>query len=156
MKFSTICVILVTCIIIGCAGNTGRLYVDGEVTDIFESYQVLADHHYYYSGPDFYPRVIIGVQNDFTLEPGNFWKPVQLSEEQLRHWLNFPRPRVGYDFSRRGRNILGPDGERIGIWYPVRDWKDLALVRLYPDNKVSIGAPMEDHSGTSPFSGNMF
>ena len=82
----------------GCAGHWGRISSSRTVTETFQAYRILPDHRYYYSGPDAYPTAIIGIHKNFTLT-ARFWKPVDLTPERLRAWLNFGEIRVGDNFN---------------------------------------------------------
>lgn len=124
----------------GCAGNYGKVAPSREVTATFQAYEVLADHNYYYSGPDAEPFAVIGIHKNYTLA-SDFWKPVALTPDRLRGWLNFPRFRVGNDLNIYGARLVGPAGEAIGVWYAVRDWRVMGTVRLEADNRVVVTTP---------------
>jgi hypothetical protein len=125
---------------LACGANYGNLKYADEVKQTFESYKVLPDYRYYYSGSDAYPDVIIGIQKEYQLK-SELWKPVDLTAEQLKNWLNFPRQRVGYDQNRRGSHILGPAGETIGVYYANQDWRVWSSVKLEGDNLVVVSSP---------------
>jgi len=129
----------------GCAGSGsyGRLVPNDNVKKTFETYQLPINHAYYYSGPDAIPNALIGIQNGYHLE-SRFWKPVELTQDLLKRWLEWGHTRLGYDLSRNGSEILAPDGRQIGIWYAVRDWKDWATVKMIDDKTVNISPPLED------------
>jgi hypothetical protein len=113
---------------------------DNDVKQIFESYEVLPDYRYYYSGSDAYPNVIIGIKKEYQLQ-SELWKPVNLTADVLKNWLNFPRQRVGYDQNRRGSYILTPDGQQIGVYYANQDWRVWSSVKMEGDNLVMVSAP---------------
>ena len=128
-------------------GNSGRLSPNNNVKKIFETYQLLPNHTYYYSGPDTFPRVIIGIRNEYHLE-SNFWKPVELTHELLRRWLEMGgRSRDDYYPKKNGSDILAPDGGQIGVWYAVKNWKDRATVKMIDDKTVNVSPPLKDATG---------
>jgi hypothetical protein len=111
-----------------------------EATAIWHSYEILPNYHYYYSGPDSQPNYIIGIDDRYKLVT-EFWKPVDLTPDMLKNWFNYYRPRVGYSQSPYGAFITGPDGERIGLWYSVRDWRLTGSVTVGENNQVDITRP---------------
>ena len=129
----------------GCAGtgSYGRLVPNDNVKKAFETYQLPPNHAYYYSGPDAMPKALIGIRNEYHLE-SRFWKPVELTQDLLKRWLEWGHTRQGYDLSRNGSEILAPDGRQIGIWYAVRNWKDRATVKMIDDKTVNVSPPLED------------
>ena len=129
------------------SGNYGRLIPSDNVKKTFETYQLPPDHTYYYSGPDAFPRAIIGIRNEYHLE-SKFWKPVELTHELLKRWLEMGgRSRDDYYLNNNGSDILAPDGEKIGIWYAVKNWKDRATVKMIDGKTVNVSPPLKDQSG---------
>jgi hypothetical protein len=111
-----------------------------EATDIWHSYDIYPNYNYYYSGPDSQPNYIIGIDDTYRLV-SKLWKPVDLTPDMLKNWLNFTRPRVGYSQSPWGAFIVGPNGERIGLWYSVRDWRLTGSATLGDNNEVAVTTP---------------
>jgi hypothetical protein len=127
-------------------GQYGRLVPNDKVKNTFETYQLPPDYTYYYSGPDAYPKALIGIQNEYRLE-SKFWQPVDLTQTQLKRWLEMGgRPRPGYNLDRNGSDILAPDGRQVGIWYAVKNWKDRATVKMIDDKTVNISPPLENQN----------
>jgi hypothetical protein len=129
--------------LIGCAVTAGRkgsgITNSQEATDQWHSFEILPNHQYYYSGPDARPFYIIAIDDQYHLT-STLWKPIDLTPEQLKKWINIP-PRVGYDPQLYGANIAGPNGERIGLWYSVRDWRNTGSASLGENNRVTVTAP---------------
>jgi hypothetical protein len=126
-------------LIISCAGMSySGLRMSGEVNNLFESYQVLEDYNYYYSGPDARPHAILGVHKDYTLR-SNLWKPVDLTPDQLRLWVNMMTDHKGTALRTYGARVVAPDEREIGIWYSP--WSQTA-VRLEDDGQVIINTPV--------------
>jgi len=133
----------------GCAATAKSpgVTTSREATAIWHSYEILPDHHYYYSGPDARPFYIIAIDDRYRLQSG-LWKPVELTPARLEHWINIP-PRVGYDPHPYGAYITGPDNERIGLWYSVRDWTILGKASLAENNLVTVTIPPTERPNKS-------
>ena len=71
----------------------------------------------------------------------NQWKPVDLTPDMLKDWFNYIHPRVGFSPYLWGALITGPNGERIGLWYSVRDWRRVGGAHLADNNEVSLTTP---------------
>jgi hypothetical protein len=128
----------------GCATTAGKkssgVVTSREATEIWHSYEVLPNYHYYYSGPDTQPNYLIGIDDRYKLIT-EFWKPVDLTPEMLKNWFNYYRPRVGYSQSPFGAFITGPNGERIGLWYSVQDWRLTGSATVGENNTVDVTRP---------------
>ncbi|MEA1947450.1 MAG: hypothetical protein U9N83_09140 [Thermodesulfobacteriota bacterium] len=123
-----------------CAENYGRIQKNGQVNQIFTTYQVLDDHRYYISGPKSRPEVILGVHQDYTLETTQ-WTQVSLTEEQLKEWVDWLYSHF-HDLTHYypyGSVILDPSGKQVGIWYSIWDYTP---VIFKGDNVVQIYAPI--------------
>lgn len=122
----------------GCMTPQVTFQRDAGVNAAFEAAVVLPDYDYYYSGPEAQPLAIIGIRSSYRFEQG-FWKPVALSEGQLREWVWMidtatRSTRIHY----YGAKILGPDGAEIGIWYSFLDW---VVAEVTPDGLVVLYTP---------------
>jgi len=71
-----------------CAENYGRIQENGQVNQIFTTYQVLDDYIYYISGPETRPEAILGVHQDYILESTQCTQ-VSLTSEQLKEWVEW-------------------------------------------------------------------
>jgi hypothetical protein len=129
--------------LIGCAtvpDRTSGIRSSQEATDIWHSYQVLPNYKYYYSGGDARPNYIIGIDDRYQLT-SKLWKPVDLTPEMLKNWINYIRPRVGYSPELYGADIVDLNGQRVGLWYSVRDWRLLGTASVNEKNQVSVTRP---------------
>ena len=82
----------------GCATamKTGSSIVPGrEATEIWHSYEILPNYHYYTSGPQSQPNFIIGIDDKYQFT-SRLWQSVDLTPEMLKNWFNYIDPRVGY------------------------------------------------------------
>lgn len=134
--------LVVLSVILGCGGHYGRLMVNDTVEMQFENYEVLADHHYYYSGSQARPRAVIGIHEAYTLQ-SKLWVPVDLTPERLKDWVDYFGPTTKYMQGNNGSDILNGNGEKIGVWYAFIDWKDWAAVKMIDEKVVSISTPSE-------------
>ena len=127
--------------LLGCSGPYGRIAVNADVKKQFESYNVLPDHRYYYSGSFARPRAVIGIHKDYTLQ-SRFWIPVDLTPEQLKRWVDYFGPTTQSFRNANGSEILTEGGQKIGVWYAFRNWKDWATVKMIDDHVVNISTPI--------------
>lgn len=137
-------VIVSSLVLFSCAsvGTHGRLKSSSEVKQIFETYTVLPDHTYYYSGQAAQPRVVMGLHNDYQLQ-AKLWNKVDLTPEQLNKWINWQRTRAGFDQRPNGFYMLDSDGKKIGVWYAFKDWRDTTVIKKGDGNQVTIYTPIQ-------------
>lgn len=135
--------ILLAMVLTGCGGTYGSFKYDEEVDTLFENLKVLPDHHYYFSGPESYPRAIIAIHKRYTLV-SNLWKPVEMSEEKLKRWVRDPSRRGLYYPYTFGRYLLDADGGQMGLWYSLRDWRDFMTVKMLDGTRVQVSTPIDE------------
>ena len=121
--------------LVGCTQKYGRIERSNKITEIFETKKILPDHRYYYHGFGAMPYVIVGIQNDYMLR-SSAWNKINLTPTLL-NTLIF-RMQAAYSPLPQGAWILGPEGERLGIWYSSERW---TAVRLTQDNRIVLSAP---------------
>jgi hypothetical protein len=136
----------------GCAtsGKSPGVLYSQEATDIWHSYEILPNYHYYFWGPVSQPFYLIAIDDQYQLAPSH-WKPFDPTPAMLKNWFNYIDPRVGYSPHLWGALITGPDGERIGLWYSVRDWRRLGSASLGENNQVAVTTPPRDDPQKLPF-----
>ncbi|GEM_PF-646230 len=121
----------------GCSGNYGIIQKSREAGRIFEKHQVLEDHNYYFSGPAASPYAVIAIHQDYTLK-SRLWKKTDLTTGQLERWLALGMQKTtGWPAS--GSFILGPDGQKIGMWFSIFRG---TVVKLEDDNTVVVHPPI--------------
>ncbi|MDJ0783027.1 MAG: hypothetical protein QNJ22_13715 [Desulfosarcinaceae bacterium] len=137
--------ILLLCMLtlLGCGGTYGSFVYDEQVDQIFEELTVLPDHSYYFSGSDSRPDAIIAIDEAFTLE-SRIWKPVEMTDDQLKAWVFNPTRRAKYLPYTYGRYMLTDDGQRIGLWYSLYDWRAFATIRMLDDTIVQVSTPFDE------------
>ena len=133
-------------------GTQGRLKYSSEVKKMFETYTVLPDHTYYYSGQTAQPRVVMGIHNDYQLQ-SKLWKKVDLSSEQLNKWINFRTTSTGFDQRPNGFSMLDSDGKKIGVWYALVDWRDTTVIKKGDGNQVTVYTPIKMQGKPTLFPG---
>ena len=104
----------------------GQLRSSQDITLLFEKAQVLPDHTYYYSGLQGVPDAVIAIHPDYKLQ-AKLWRKVDLSHLTLKKWAF----RMNYVQRVRpqGAWILGPDGDRLGIWFSAQRQTSVRLNR---------------------------
>ena len=122
------------------ARKGSRIVTSREATEIWHSYEINPNYNYYYSGPNSQPNYIIGIDDKYQFT-SKLWKSVDLTPEMLKNWFNFIKPRVGYSLDTYGAFITGPNGERLGLWYSVKDWRLVGSASVNENNQVSVTAP---------------
>jgi len=140
---SVLLLVVIQLTLIGCATvpeRTSGIRSSQAATDIWHSYQILPNYKYYYTGSDSQPNYIIGIDDRYQLT-SKLWKPVDLTPEMLKNWINYIRPRVGYSPELYGADILDLNGNRVGLWYSVRDWRLLGTASVNEKNQVSVTRP---------------
>lgn len=127
-----------------CAGSSsGGLSRSNEVSNLFESYQILPDHAYYFSGSSTNPRAVVGIQKEYTLV-SDYWHPIEPTPEQMKGWRDWTIANSGRDAYRHyGSWILAGDGSRVGVWYPYQDRNAYSRVEVKEDKTVTISIPSE-------------
>ncbi|MCP4670681.1 MAG: hypothetical protein GY857_05190 [Desulfobacula sp.] len=144
--------LLILILLNGCAGtkgNYGRMIHSHDVTMAFEDFKVNPAYQYYYFGTKTYPQAVVGISKDFTVDPG-LWKAIELTPKKLHFWIWVHADRNIKGFLNYGANIIGPNGEHIGIWYSLRSRHQRARFILTSENSVKIGAAF-DNKETRPF-----
>ena len=109
---------VVLMIIGGCtAAKYGRLTSNKDVSQAFNSYQVLPNHKYYYRGVYSKPTVIVGINQNYTLDL-KMWVEINTDSDDFRiliDRINFQG--LGFQVQPWGFTILDSEGNDVGVWY---------------------------------------
>ena len=98
--------------------NSGMLKPSDAVTESFQSYRMVADLDYWFSGPESIPLAIIGVQKRFRFDSAMHWMKVKPGEESLKPLVAGMQSKARQmNQNLRGFDIVDQRGERIGQWY---------------------------------------
>ena len=113
----------------------GQLQSSHDTTQLFEKAQVLSDHTYFYSGLQGVPDAIIGIHPNYTLR-AKLWQQIDFSHLTLKKWIF----RMSYAqlVKPQGAWILGPDGDRLGIWFSAQRQTSVHLDR---ENRLVVAPP---------------
>ncbi len=136
---------LLVSLLAGCASNpearqsNGTLKLSSEVSQIFETYRVLPNHRYYFSGSTAKPRAIIGIDQNYSLNSQLWKEAADLNSEQLKRWVD---QMLGFRPAARtfGSSILSGNGEQVGVWYSPYNNTPVAV---QADNRIEIIPPSE-------------
>jgi hypothetical protein len=131
-------------LLIGCTlSDYGRLQSSPEVSQVFESGQLISGYRYYVSGFQRVPYAIIAIDNRYELRR-NHWQPIDLDATELNQLVY--RMEHVYSLSPRGAWILDPEGNRLGIWYSSQYYtkvrrEDSRIVVVPPEPPDLRGIP---------------
>jgi hypothetical protein len=142
MPITTISLLLIWMLIIfvGCGEKYGIIHSSLKVSQMFETHEVLDDYKYYFSGSNDKPRGIIGIHKNYTLD-SSLWKPVDLTSQQLKSWMDNISNYNRTTFSNYGAFILDPSGKQIGVWYSKLKSKDEGTIKMKDDNHIMVTTP---------------
>jgi hypothetical protein len=113
----------------------GKLERDREVTQIFETYQILEDHAYYINGWGSIPYAIIAIDDQYKLRKG-LWKKVDITVPLLRGWVS--QMDMVYGYPPYGSRILDHKGNPLGMWYSSKQW---TTVVIEEENQIAVFTP---------------
>ena len=122
----------------GCsaASKNGRLQRNSAVTELFETQQIMPDHSYYYNGFQAIPYAIVAIDNQYTLR-SSAWLEIKPDPDYLKQLVT--RMQIVYSGIPHGAWIMGPNAERLGIWYST---ERQTAVRLREDNSILLAVPV--------------
>lgn len=133
----------------GCATSYWHFEQSPMITQIFDSYQSLADHNYYFTGWEKKPDAIAGVHRSYTLMKdsgfGLKWKEFDPSATALKEMVDGMHKQLGR--KPNGALILDATGRQVGVIYSLStairriktvEGKRIAIWVYYPDD-VAFG-----------------
>jgi hypothetical protein len=130
----------------GCTmANYGKLKSNQEVTKAFQTYQILPDHTYYYRGSFSRPFVVVGIDNNYTLN-SKLWVAVDPQSKDFRALIDrVSLQGTGSAAQPWGFTILDHSGKAVGVWYSairaaaVEVNENGQIANLAPLTTVAIG-----------------
>jgi hypothetical protein len=137
--------LLVACLsTMGCTGQLfrdfGRININGETTQAFESYSVNPDYRYYISGPETYPNAIIGIHRDRRIDPDSLWKEVEMTPKVMRTLVDNMKQKTSTRLHfLYGFDLLDPKGQQIGVWYSIQTAR--TCLQIKKDGSVRVDTP---------------
>jgi hypothetical protein len=130
----------------GCAaGSYGSLRRSPEATRSFQAAEVLPGHRYYTTGSRNVPDAILAVADPYTMKAETWREERDITPEQLKILVfGIDEQGQGLTDFPVGMDVLGPGGEKIGVWY-----SDLyfTTVELLEDNQVMVHSPAKIRAG---------
>jgi len=121
----------------GSRGTYGRLVINPSVKALFQRNEVLPDHQYFYTESSAWPRVIIGLHKDYTLQ-SDFWHPEKVTPKRLKRWMDWEQDYKQKYMGQNGSDILDKNGRKIGVWYALKNARDWGVVKMIDDRTVNI------------------
>ena len=130
----------------GCSmSNYGKLKSTPEVTRVFETYQILPEHKYYYRGTYNSPFVIAGINENFELN-STLWVRIDPKSKDFRTLIDrISLQGSGSTTHPWGFTILDKSGNDVGVWYSairaaaVEIDEKGRIVNLSPLRTVTMG-----------------
>jgi hypothetical protein len=130
----------------GCSmANYGQLKSNKEATQIFESYQILPNHKYYYRGTYSRPMAVVGIKEDYELN-SKLWVGIDLKSNNFRTIIDKISLQGSGSTTRPwGFIILDHSGRDVGVWYSairaaaVEINENGQIVNLSPLATVAVG-----------------
>lgn len=126
----------------------GSLRASESVTRAYEQYEPHPDLNYYSSGPDFYPRALIGIDRRLKLD-SDLWKQREFDPETFRETVRNMQSRALSTIQMlHGFEIEDQQGHRVGTWFSVLDAR--TTVKMLKDNRVRVDPPPMPGSAEPP------
>ena len=146
LRHPSIILAMILMVVMGCAAsNFGRLESSQEVTQAFQTYQILPDHTYYYRGTFSRPFVVAGIHKNFTLD-SPLWVKIDSQSENFRTLIDrVSLQGTGSTTHPWGFAILDKSGRNVGVWYSairaaaVDVDESGRIVNLSPIRTVTVG-----------------
>jgi hypothetical protein len=124
----------------GCSlSNYGQLKSNKEVTQAFESYQILPNLKYYYRGTYSRPIAIVGIKENYELV-SNLWVKIDPNSEDFQALIEkVSLQGSGSTVNPWGFNILDHSGNDVGVWYSAIR---AAAVEINADGRIVNLSPI--------------
>ena len=124
------------------SANYGQILPSEEVTQAFEAHEVKPGFVYYTSGPDEFPRAIIGIKEDWALVT-DVWKKREFTSEDLKEIVENMRQRASILLiPLHGFVIVDNKNFPLGIWYSLMDAR--TRVKIAGEKQAVVIPPRSD------------
>ena len=102
----------------GCSmANYGQLKPDPQVTQAFNTYQILPDYKYFYRGSSSLPLAIVGIKEEYELS-SRLWVPIDPKSKEFQALIDkVSLQGMGSTTQPWGFVILDHAGNEVGVWY---------------------------------------
>jgi hypothetical protein len=145
IRFLNIALIMsISIILASCAQNYGSLQKSPDIARAFQTYQLLEDYRYYYSGRENKPSAIIGVHRSYSFN-SKYWTEIESTPSAFKKTVRRLYPM--HDHPPYGAYIIDPNGKRAGIWFSSVNF---ATIKLEGDNRLVIYSPEPLDEGDGP------
>ena len=122
----------------GCFSSYGRIKSNETTHRAFENHQIPADYKYYYYGRSNMPYAIIRLDTQHNLK-SRIWRQVDPNSAEFKKMVEWTWwDTYYYPNYPRGKDILDPEGRKIGIWFSSARW---AAVKMLDDQGTVMIAP---------------
>ena len=120
--------------------NYGRINPNGEVTKVFEGYQINPEFRYYISGADLNPNALMGLHRDYRLDPSTLWREVMMSTNRMKEIVEGMKTKAReHMMFQYGFEMSDNKGKPIGVWYSIPSAR--TFLRMNGDGTVRIDTP---------------
>ena len=137
---AAIMLVLFLIILGGCkTSNSGRLESNPDITNAFETYQIIPDHSYYRRGSASQPIAMAGIHKDFELN-SKLWVEVDPQSKDFRSTIDRISA-LGTEGTTKpwGFKIFDHSGRELGVWYSA---SRAAAVQVNENNQIVNLTPM--------------
>ncbi len=130
----------------GCSTqNYGKLKSNREVAEAFKTYQILANHKYYYRGAPNNPVAIVGINENYELNL-KLWVEIDPHSKDFRKLIDLVSLQgMGRTAQPWGLDIFDQAGNHVGVWFSaittaaVEVNEANQIVKLIPSRTLAIG-----------------
>ena len=138
--FAIILFFIVVFVYGGCAAsNYGKLKPNKEVAQVFQAYQILPGHQYYYRGTFSRPFVVAGIDEKFELK-SKLWVKIDTQSQDFRTLIDrVSLQGTGTTVKPWGFTILDKSGREVGVWYSAIR---AAAVEINENNQIINLSPL--------------
>jgi hypothetical protein len=121
----------------GCMANFGSMERSQKINEVFESYQVLPNYNYYYTGGQNNPKAIMGIHKDYNLKTSSWTLMDSLTSDTLKKRVD-GMTNEGQGLKAYGWVIFSPNGEKVGVWYSMLDQ---TTVKFGDNKEIFVSQP---------------
>lgn len=111
---STVLTLMILSVVAAGCDNYGKLQRDQEITNAFESHSLPDNYAYYYYGPDNMPYAVMGIESEYKLQ-SKLWNAMDFKTDRFKNFVKWIW--TDHNYTPSGAYMLGPGGEKVGIWY---------------------------------------
>jgi len=134
---------IVGALIASCTIGSYHFRPSSDVSRQFENGEIVSGYRYYVSSPANKPLAIVAIRDDYHMQ-SEHWRKIEVDSASLKALVERISYVLGSEYKEdqkipNGAVILGPDGEKVGMWYSVYDY---SAVTFPGDMVIHIAMPM--------------